>query len=228
MKDRTTKACTKCGRILGIDAFRTRWNRKRDKRLATSHCKECLTEESRLWREANPEKSRACSKSHYDRNAVRLRAKSLEYWRTHREERLTYQRSWRRKRNPEIRAKLWRAEYSKHRAAYIIRARLWALKNPERVRENNRANWHKRRAKIIQGDSITAADIQKQLMSQNGKCYWCKQALEVAGKNKFHLDHIFPLMKGGEHTRGNVCCACPSCNLSKNARLPHEFIGRLF
>ena len=38
----------------------------------------------------------------------------------------------------------------------------------------------------------------------------------------FHVDHIIPLSRGGEHSYANTQPAHPFCNLSKNDRLPWE------
>ncbi len=54
------------------------------------------------------------------------------------------------------------------------------------------------------------------LKLQNNKCNNCKCDITI---NK-HLDHHVPLSKGGTHTIDNVVWLCPSCNLSKNAKMP--------
>jgi len=41
-----------------------------------------------------------------------------------------------------------------------------------------------------------------------------------------HADHYIPLAKGGSNRRENIVCSCASCNLSKNDKLPEDFIGR--
>jgi 5-methylcytosine-specific restriction endonuclease McrA len=41
----------------------------------------------------------------------------------------------------------------------------------------------------------------------------CKECVDV---DDWHLDHVKPLSKGGEHTYANV--AHPKCNLSKGAK----------
>lgn len=51
-------------------------------------------------------------------------------------------------------------------------------------------------------------------------CYYCKKS--VPSKSA-HIDHVIPLSKGGSHSVGNLCAACPDCNLRKNAKLPSEF-----
>lgn len=47
-------------------------------------------------------------------------------------------------------------------------------------------------------------------------CYWCGADLA----DGFHIDHVIPISKGGDHTVHNLVPACPECNLSKGAKLP--------
>jgi 5-methylcytosine-specific restriction endonuclease McrA len=54
-------------------------------------------------------------------------------------------------------------------------------------------------------------------------CYLCGKRTR---RGKRHVDHIVPLSKDGQHRRLNLAVTCPSCNLSKNAKLPEE-IGLL-
>lgn len=65
----------------------------------------------------------------------------------------------------------------------------------------------------------TAADVQAIGERQKWRCAWCR--IPCAGA--YHVDHIIPLVKGGSNWPDNLCIACPPCNLSKKAKLPHEF-----
>lgn len=99
-------------------------------------------------------------------------------------------------------------------------ARRWRKQNPEHVR----ALKIKRRAKIKRaGGSFTGEDITAQRQRQKNCCYWCQCSLKAG----HHIDHIWPLSKGGSNGPENICLACPTCNLTKNAKTPMEFAGRL-
>lgn len=69
----------------------------------------------------------------------------------------------------------------------------------------------------------TKRDIQVQLASQKGLCWWCGKPYE----DKFEIDHRIPLSRGGTNWANSICITCFECNRSKHNKLPHEFNGRL-
>lgn len=91
-------------------------------------------------------------------------------------------------------------------------------------RDNVRAMDHRRRArKLASGGTHTATDVKRQGESQKWHCWWCGDDC----KDKYHVDHMIPLARGGHNGPGNIVIACPHCNLSKNDKLPDEWIGKL-
>lgn len=58
--------------------------------------------------------------------------------------------------------------------------------------------------------------------SQKGLCFYCDGSLD-----NYHIDHIIPLSKGGEHQLHNLVLSCPTCNLKKGNKDPEEFIELL-
>jgi len=53
-------------------------------------------------------------------------------------------------------------------------------------------------------------------------CAWCG-CLTLAP----HVDHIWPISLGGGNEQSNLVTSCPSCNLSKGARvIPREWMPR--
>lgn len=50
-------------------------------------------------------------------------------------------------------------------------------------------------------------------------CFWCNKIHQ----GKYHIDHFYPLSRGGTHTLDNIVIACPSCNLKKHAKDPEVF-----
>jgi 5-methylcytosine-specific restriction enzyme A len=60
-----------------------------------------------------------------------------------------------------------------------------------------------------------------------GECYYCKARVAPADLT---MDHIVPVIRGGQSTRGNVAPACKACNSRKKYLLPiewQEYLERL-
>lgn len=73
---------------------------------------------------------------------------------------------------------------------------------------------------------VTIERIQSLLLLQKCKCAVCHESL----KARYHVDHIMPLALGGDNSPENLQLLCPTCNCSKGARDPVEFMqknGRL-
>ncbi len=51
------------------------------------------------------------------------------------------------------------------------------------------------------------------------KCSYCGGYCE----DRFHLDHMLPVSRGGINHHNNLCIACPTCNFSKGAMTDEEF-----
>jgi 5-methylcytosine-specific restriction endonuclease McrA len=85
------------------------------------------------------------------------------------------------------------------------------------------ATRHRRRMATNRGNDHTARDIQLQYKAQGGYCWWCGKPLN----GKYHIDHRIPLDRGGGNHAGNIVLAHAKCNLSKGAKLPSEWNGRL-
>jgi 5-methylcytosine-specific restriction endonuclease McrA len=210
---------------------------------------EAISERKRKWREENPEYARRYRKENaekrreYDRG---FREENPEYARKWREENPEYDRRYHeenreaiserhrqwREANPEY-ARKWREanpekvrernrKYrEENRQRYIEHARAWREANPEKVRA---AKVRRRARKRNATGSFTAEDIKAIYKSQEGRCWWCQ--CEVG--DTYHIDHIIPLARGGSNAANNLVIACPTCNLQKGAKMPHEFKGRLF
>jgi 5-methylcytosine-specific restriction endonuclease McrA len=90
-------------------------------------------------------------------------------------------------------------------------------------KEKALAKVHVRRARKVQvGGDYDAADIKRLFSQQKRKCYYCKKKLGV-NRRSYHIDHIVPLSRGGSNDISNLVVACPSCNLKKGNKLPHEW-----
>lgn len=120
----------------------------------------------------------------------------------------------------------WRQANPDRSRAY---AKRWRDNNPDAVRRNNRIGEATRRARE-QGAAVGdrrayRAYVAWAKTSPSIRCYWCKVGTKPGRKTR-HIDHIIPLAKGGADSVANLCVACPTCNLTKSAKMPVEFAGQ--
>lgn len=115
----------------------------------------------------------------------------------------------------------YRAASGVCKECWKARVRVYHHANPEAVK----AKHSNRRARVLAaGGTFSATDVQRKLLLQKNTCYWCRAKLN----GKYHVDHVIPLSRGGSNGPENIVCACAGCNLSKWAKMPWEFAGRLF
>lgn len=111
------------------------------------------------------------------------------------------------RRNPEVLRRAARKKKALHPE------KIRAIERRRRAREQGAAGTH------------TSDDIDAQLKHQKGRCYYCGEKVS----NDFHIDHVIPLSRGGTDSPDNLVITCPTCNLRKSSKLPHEWAegGRL-
>lgn len=193
-----TQICSKCCLELTIDNFLIRADNGRRRK----ECKPCKKEINKKYREQNYEKL-----SNYDkaRNLTPKRAS---------QRRETYLRH-RVKRINDV-----RAYYEKNKERLNSIAKLRLKSNPEKAR----AYWNNRDAKRRAAGwyKLTAEQISDLFNSQKGKCFYCDKNLA-----SYHIDHIIPIAKGGEHKLSNLVLSCPKCNLTKNSQDPEVFVEKI-
>lgn len=69
------------------------------------------------------------------------------------------------------------------------------------------------------GGRIPAGWVKKRTTEQRGACYYCKADLG----EKFEIDHIIPVSKGGPNELWNLQILCVTCNSQKSDINPWEF-----
>lgn len=98
----------------------------------------------------------------------------------------------------------------------------YRARHPERIKMRAK-NTHARQGARAGDIDFDYDDIQAQLKSQNGRCWWCGKKI----KNNWHLDHRIPLARGGSNGPGNIVITHARCNLKKQDKMPWEYNGRL-
>jgi 5-methylcytosine-specific restriction endonuclease McrA len=151
--------------------------------------------------QANKEQIAAQKKAYRQANKEKLSAKKKEYYQSNKEKRDAYNKSYKQA-NPE---KI--AGYDKK----------YNQANPEVKRRAD----HKRRALKKQvGGQLSKGITEKLMKLQRGKCAVCNTSV----KNGHHLDHILPIALGGVNEDSNIQILCPTCNRSKGAKHPQDFM----
>lgn len=145
-----------------------------------------------------------------EREAERLRKSYLA-----RKEEIDARRRERYRANREkelARNRVWRASNVEHHRALC---RKWAKDNPLSMR----AIVARRRSRLssVEG-SYRAADIRLLFIQQGGLCKACACSLE-----RYHVDHIIPITRGGSNWPENLQLLCPTCNRSKSNKTMEEW-----
>ena len=115
---------------------------------------------------------------------------------------------WRRAHPENFRASLahWRAAHPDEIRAYAENV------DPEVRRAYRRKSEAKRRA-LKKGACVENVDPAVVLKRDGGICGICREPIT----GEWHLDHIVPLARGGEHSYLNTQASHPFCNMSKGA-----------
>jgi 5-methylcytosine-specific restriction endonuclease McrA len=190
----------------------------------------------RLWREANPDKHSAGVRKWHQANRERIKeyrrqpaekAKAAEHLRKWKEQHPGYRQSYRE--YDAAYQKTFHAAHPGYRRTYYLsnlslitaQTSLWRDRNRGKVCAYM-ANY---RAKKRENGGTLSANIIEILMDrQKGQCRYCTAVLS---KGNRHLDHIYPISRGGVNTDDNVQLLCRFCNLSKSDKDPIVFMQSL-
>lgn len=166
-------------------------------------CKSCACARTRQWGRDNN---------------VRARQAARDYAALHREEASRRARKWYAEHKERALASI-AANRKKNPLVFKERLAAYRRKNTERV-----AAWkrnYKLRKRGAEG-SHTGEDIKQMFCVQNGCCNICGVALQ-----KYHVDHVMPLILGGSNYPENLQLLCAPCNLAKHAKHPDDFARRV-
>jgi 5-methylcytosine-specific restriction endonuclease McrA len=226
-----TKTCTKCQRELPADCFYPRRGRCSG---LDAECKQCkkkrardyrlahLDEQravSRRWKQTHPERARELHDNWISLHPERQRHYAAAYYARHPDRCIASTLASRAK-DPEkarVRDRRYvdehrqeRSDYArKYRAEHLDSFRAWASKRRATKRSAPDAG-------LSNADTDAA-----QLRRQRRRCYLCGQ--KIIGRN-WHRDHIVPLSRDGTSDGPwNIIIACPTCNVRKHNKLPHEW-----
>lgn len=216
-----TKRCTKCGEVKSLDEFHRDRSKPLDRR---SDCRACQREYHRTWREANRDRQREYQRAWREANRDRHREANRAWYAANRERRLEYVRAWREANRDRVRERR-RAWYEANRERWREYVREHYAANRDRYYEYEHRRRARKRAATL--EEFTPADVYAWWESLGiYGCFWC--GLPFAEGDRIHVDHVWPLSRGGHHAVRNLVPACERCNLAKHASLPHEFAERAY
>lgn len=112
-----------------------------------------------------------------------------------------------------------RKRYLKKKDEILEHNKKWNKNNSVKMR----SYCHKRRLKLREtkdSETYTKEDIGFLYKSQTGLCVICRKELN----ENFHIDHIYPVSKGGNNTKFNIQLLCPSCNQHKSDIDPIDYM----
>jgi 5-methylcytosine-specific restriction endonuclease McrA len=220
-----TKKCSKCGIEKDISSFE---KRKDSKDGLRGSCKECKkkqpyylsqkrkdglkkyaqthkaerNEALKIWREKNREALREYHRIYMNLRYHKDLEKSREYGKTLAENR--------NKNRPEY--------YSNYRKERYLK-----IKDTLKYKLMKKQSEFKRRS-ITNQTKIDADQLTKLIQDSNNTCFWCDCDIP---KGELHLDHIYPLSKGGENIIYNLVVSCKTCNLKKHAKDPEQWLSQI-
>lgn len=205
------KWCPRCRQVLPHEAFQ-RCASTRDG--CQTACRECRNKAAREHRLANHDTVRERERAAFarnregnlariaawgERNPDRIHAAKARYRETHRDACREYNREYART-HPDV-AKRAKARFN---ARHPERVRSYILLRKARIRG----------APVV--ERFTRAEIYER---DNGRCHICGRKVP---RSAYHIDHLVPVSRGGEHSRRNVAVACPSCNQHRNVNGPAQ------
>jgi len=162
---------------------------------------EAVKRRAKLWKEANRDRVRECTRLKRASDPEAARAKEAAYRPAYKEK-------------TRVRVRAWRDENIDRYRAYQAD---WKSKNRTVVAGYSQ---HRRALQLSVESTLTPEEVTEVTRLQNGKCAYCRSA------SKLTIDHIIALSKGGTNTRRNIQMLCKSCNSRKHVSDPIDFAQR--
>lgn len=172
-----------------------------ERQVTNGCCIECATQIRLRYRANNPDKVREANRSYKSSRP-----------------------EWAREQN--------RKHYNKNKKQVLKRNREYALANLDIVRAASRRfkerhperamlDKHVRRARLAGAEGkYTSEDLRRIRTAQRNKCAYCRSDLKIS----CHVDHIYPLAKGGSNYARNIQFLCGPCNVAKNSKDPIDYM----
>jgi hypothetical protein len=211
------KICTKCGeeKLATLEFF---YGQKIASDGLHPWCKTCHNANHKTWVDAHPEYSKAYMRRYNAENKERMDEQKREY---------------------RLRTKEQTAEWNKkYYAANKEKLNAYSRRLGKQHYQENREYYYakdinRRARKQSLPNTFTAEQWHQCLEYFNYCCAVCgKQLRDLFGDVAPHRDHWIPLNYKGDDNPGsvanNMVCLCNECNLSKNDKMPQEWLKQKF
>ena len=169
--------------------------------------KEQIAAYKKAWREANKEQIAAYKKVWRDANKEKIAGYRKAFYVANREKELAQ-------------CKIWRTENHEN---VLTKHKIYHAAHPD----EHCARQHKYRAQkagVNIGDPKAILAWLKSWKTETPvACHYCKK---VAPGTEMTVDHVIPMSAGGPHDLTNIVVCCPSCNSSKQDKLPEVWLAK--
>jgi len=226
------KAYQKAHRVERV-AYLKKYNEERKAEIAAKRKayreanKEELSSRAKAWYQANKAKVLDSVKAYRVANKEAIAARRAKYYEAHRDEAAKYYEAHRdeaaayreahREKAAAYReahrekANAYAMKYSAdHRAEIASKTKTWRKANHDKVLDNCALRRARKRGATV--EKVRRGYVFER---DGGRCHVCGKKVPKKG---WHMDHLIPLSRGGEHSLLNVAASCPRCNLRKHAK----------
>lgn len=233
--NRIGKICTKCGEWKLFDHF------TKDKKFIDGHCsrcKPCKAEDDKQYREQNRDKVKIGRKRHYEENKETINAEKRKQWHENKDylntirkprdaqyreenrESIREQHKQWRKNNPDS-LKRFQTNWNQSESFKKSRTK---YKKSDKGRAVGYKSDMKRRS-LEHKVYFTRHERKEILDRDKWKCQSCGIKVHDRHKgnwntpDKAHIDHIIPIIKGGNSEPNNLQTLCRTCNIKKKDKV---------
>lgn len=188
-----TKVCNKCLLEKSLEDFSPLANGPLGRRPS---CRECQAERAKLYRAQSPDNSREATNRYRISNLDAISLKNKVY-------------------------------YLNNKESAIQATKDWRANNLDRVRELGRRNGNRRRARLL-NNGIEAYTEAQMLLEYGETCHLCNEPIDLTASRRvgttgwekgLHVDHLLPIVAGGNDSLDNVRPAHGLCNIKKGKNI---------
>jgi len=203
----SSKVCSKCKEEKPLEAFgKDRFN----KDGLNIYCRVCRNQNAKQYYQDNRDKRLKYDKQYYKDNRQNVLKRKDKYRQNNREQLLEYQKKY----------------YKKNREERLGYAKQYNQDNHQKVskyrKKYRQSNQEKYRAYSVKRKALKRGAVPEILLNcpiekdRLEKTYKLRNLLTKTTGVEYHVDHIWPLSKGGPHWSGNLQVITAEENLSKS------------